>query len=56
MFPFAQLEAKLNQYPNAGTVVWAQEDHYNGGARHHIRDRISTVLGEIEHHTQSCVV
>lgn len=55
-FPFAQLKASLDQYPNAGTVVWAQEEHYNGGAWHHVRDRVSTVLKETEHHTQRRVV
>lgn len=55
-FPFAQLKATLDQYPNAGTVVWAQEEHYNGGAWHHVRDRISTVLKKTEHHTQRPVV
>lgn len=55
-FPFAQLKASLGRYPNARTVVWAQEEHYNGGAWHHVRDRVSTVLKETEHHTQRRVM
>lgn len=55
-FPFAQLKASLDRYQNARTVVWAQEEHYNGGAWHHVRDRVSTVMKETEHHTQRRVV
>ena len=29
-------------------VVWAQEEHYNGGAWHYVRDRIDVVLGKTE--------
>lgn len=55
-FPFAQLKASLDRYPNVRTVVWAQEEHYNGGAWHHVRDRVATVLKETEHHAQRRVV
>lgn len=55
-FPFAQLKATLDLYPNAGTIVWAQEEHYNGGAWHHVRDRVGTVLDETEHHARRRVV
>lgn len=55
-FPFAQLKASLDRYSNARTIVWAQEEHYNGGAWHHVRDRVSTVLKETKHHAQKRVV
>lgn len=55
-FPFAQLKASLDRYPNARTIVWAQEEHCNGGAWHHARDRVTTVLKETEHHTKRRVV
>ena len=49
-FPWAQTKANLDLYPNARSVVWAQEEHYNGGAWHYMRDRLETTLRETEHH------
>lgn len=43
-FPFAEVERNLAMYPNAETIVWAQEEHYNGGAWHFVRDRLETVM------------
>lgn len=43
-FPWREVEANLDRYPNAKSIVWAQEEHYNGGAWHYVRDRIDTVL------------
>ncbi|KAH7475303.1 hypothetical protein H9L39_12344 [Fusarium oxysporum f. sp. albedinis] len=48
-FPWAEVKSNLNQYKNAKTIVWAQEEHYNGGAWHYIRDRLDAVLNETEH-------
>jgi 2-oxoglutarate dehydrogenase E1 component len=45
-FPWAEVKENLQKYPNAKTVVWAQEEHYNGGAWHYMRDRLDTVLKE----------
>ncbi|KAF4966459.1 hypothetical protein FSARC_5865 [Fusarium sarcochroum] len=49
-FPWAEVKSTLDQYKNAKTIVWAQEEHYNGGAWHYMRDRLDAVLGETDHH------
>jgi 2-oxoglutarate dehydrogenase E1 component len=49
-FPWAEVKASLDKYPNATSIVWAQEEHYNGGAWHYVRDRLETVLGKTKHH------
>ncbi|KAK7422780.1 hypothetical protein QQX98_001340 [Neonectria punicea] len=43
-FPWREVKANLDRYPSARSVVWAQEEHYNGGAWHYIRDRLDSVL------------
>jgi 2-oxoglutarate dehydrogenase E1 component len=48
-FPWAEVKSNLDQYKNAKTIVWAQEEHYNGGAWHYMRDRLDAVLNETEH-------
>ncbi|KAF5013618.1 hypothetical protein FDECE_379 [Fusarium decemcellulare] len=48
-FPWREVKANLDKYPNAQSIVWAQEEHYNGGAWHYIRDRLDAVLRESEH-------
>lgn len=55
-FPWAEVKANLDQYPNAETIVWAQEEHYNGGAWHYIRDRLDTVMAKTESHQGRRVV
>ncbi|POR30983.1 Uncharacterized protein TPAR_08797 [Tolypocladium paradoxum] len=45
-FPWAEVKENMEMYPNAKTIVWAQEEHYNGGAWHYMRDRLDTVLRE----------
>ncbi|KAH6685841.1 thiamine diphosphate-binding protein [Plectosphaerella plurivora] len=49
-FPWAEVKASLDKYPNATSIVWAQEEHYNGGAWHYVRDRLETVLEKTENH------
>lgn len=49
-FPWEEVRANLDRYKNAKTIVWAQEEHYNGGAWHYVRDRLDTVLSETKHH------
>ncbi|KAL6884478.1 thiamine diphosphate-binding protein [Trichoderma evansii] len=49
-FPWAEVKSNLDQYKNAKEIVWAQEEHYNGGAWHYVRDRLDTVLSETDHH------
>lgn len=48
-FPWREVRAQLEQYPNVQNVVWAQEEPYNGGAWHYIRDRLDAVLRKAEH-------
>jgi 2-oxoglutarate dehydrogenase E1 component len=49
-FPFTEVQRNLNLYRNTKTIVWAQEEPYNGGAWHHVRDRIETILRRSESH------
>ncbi|KAF7562538.1 hypothetical protein G7046_g1585 [Stylonectria norvegica] len=51
-FPWREVKAQLDRCPNAQSVVWAQEEHYNGGAWHYIRDRLDAVLHKSEHLSQ----
>lgn len=55
-FPWAEVKENLEMYPNAGTVVWAQEEHYNGGAWHYLRDRLDTVLRKVSRQHSSRLV
>lgn len=48
-FPWTEVQSNLDLYKNAKTIVWAQEEHYNGGAWHYVRDRLDTVLRESSH-------
>ncbi len=50
-FPFVQLKDNLDRYRNAQQIVWAQEEHYNGGAWHHVRDCIETVFNHSKYHS-----
>ncbi|KAM5345903.1 hypothetical protein ACJ41O_011764 [Fusarium nematophilum] len=45
-FPWREVKANLERYPDVKSVVWAQEEHYNGGAWHYVRDRLDAVLCE----------
>lgn len=49
-FPWAELQRNLDLYPNVKAIVWAQEEAYNGGAWHYVRDRIDTVLRSSDVH------
>lgn len=49
-FPWSQVKDNLDLYPNAEEIVWVQEEPYNGGAWHYIRDRLELVLERSEHH------
>jgi 2-oxoglutarate dehydrogenase E1 component len=44
-FPHSQLRAELARYPNAGTVVWCQEEARNQGAWTVIESDLRTVIG-----------
>ena len=43
-FPYDEVKAELAKYPNAKSVVWAQEEPKNQGAFYQIRHRHKTVF------------
>lgn len=45
-FPYEEVRAELDKYPNAKEVVWAQEEPKNQGAFYQIRHRIEAVISE----------
>ena len=45
-FPYDEVKAELDKFPNAKDVVWAQEEPRNQGAFHQLRHRIERILGE----------
>lgn len=55
-FPWAQLRENLDMYPNAKTMVWAQEEPLNAGAWSFTQPRIETLLNETEHHDRKHVM
>jgi 2-oxoglutarate dehydrogenase E1 component len=55
-FPWAQLKENLDSYPNAETLVWAQEEPLNAGAWSFTQPRIETLLNETEHHNRRHVM
>ena len=55
-FPWAQLKENLDMYPNAKTIVWAQEEPLNAGAWSFTQPRIETLLNNTEHHDRKHVM
>lgn len=55
-FPWQQLKENLDQYPNAKTIVWAQEEPLNAGAWSFTQPRIETLLNNTEHHNRKHVM
>ncbi|KAG7120094.1 2-oxoglutarate dehydrogenase like protein [Verticillium longisporum] len=55
-FPWQQLKENLDQYPNAETIVWAQEEPLNAGAWSFTQPRIETLLNQTEHHNRKHVM
>ena len=55
-FPWAQLRDNLDQYPNAKTVVWCQEEPLNAGPWSFVQPRIETLLNHTEHHNRRHVM
>ncbi|PNH39597.1 hypothetical protein VD0004_g7297 [Verticillium dahliae] len=55
-FPWQQLKETLDQYPNAETIVWAQEEPLNAGAWSFTQPRIETLLNQTEHHNRKHVM
>lgn len=55
-FPWQQLKENLDSYPNAKTIVWAQEEPLNAGAWSFTQPRIETLLNHTEHHNRRHVM
>jgi 2-oxoglutarate dehydrogenase E1 component len=55
-FPWEQLKENLDMYPNAETIVWAQEEPLNAGAWAFMQPRIETLLNNTENHTRKHVM
>ena len=51
-FPWAQLKEILDSYPNAKSIVWAQEEPLNAGAWSYVQPRLETLLNSTEHHNR----
>ena len=55
-FPWAPLQENLDSYPNAETIVWAQEEPLNAGAWSFTQPRIETLLNQTKHHSRRHVM
>ncbi len=55
-FPWQQLKENLDMYPNAKTIVWAQEEPLNAGAWSFTQPRIETLLNNTQHHDRKHVM
>lgn len=55
-FPWEHLRDKLDQYPNAKTIVWCQEEPLNAGAWSFTQPRIETLLNSTQHHDRKHVM
>ena len=55
-FPWAQLRDNLDSYPNAKTIVYAQEEPLNAGAWSFMQPRIETLLNNTKHHDHKHVM
>ena len=51
LYPFHTTVAELAKYPNAKSVVWAQEEPKNQGAFYQIRHPLEDVIGESQNQT-----
>ncbi len=55
-FPWEQLRENLDQYKNAKTIVWCQEEPLNAGAWSFTQPRIETLLNETTYHDRKHVM
>jgi len=55
-FPWQQLRENLDQYPNAKTIVWCQEEPLNAGAWSFTQPRIETLLNQTQYHDRKHVM
>lgn len=49
-FPYTNVLENLNRYPQAKEIVWCQEEPYNSGMWHYVRDRLEQVVQRSECH------
>lgn len=55
-FPWKELKENLDMYPNAKSIVWAQEEPLNAGPWSFVQPRIETLLNATEHHDRKHVM
>ncbi|KAI1825175.1 oxoglutarate dehydrogenase [Xylaria intraflava] len=55
-FPWEQLRENLDQYKNAKTIVWCQEEPLNAGAWSFTQPRIETLLNQTKYHDHKHVM
>ncbi|KAK3997097.1 thiamine diphosphate-binding protein [Cladorrhinum sp. PSN332] len=55
-FPWEQLKDNLDSYPNAKTIVWAQEEPLNAGPWSYTQPRIETLLNNTVNHDRKHVM
>ena len=55
-FPWQKLKDNLDNYPNAKTIVWCQEEPLNAGAWSFVQPRIETLLNKTDHHHRKHVM
>lgn len=55
-FPWELLRENLDSYPNAKTIVWAQEEPLNAGAWSYTQPRIETLLNQTKYHDRKHVM
>jgi 2-oxoglutarate dehydrogenase E1 component len=55
-FPWQQLRENLDQYANAKTIVWCQEEPLNAGPWSFMQPRIETLLNETKYHDRRHVM
>lgn len=49
-FPWQEVRANLQQYPNASDIVWCQEESLNDGPWAFSRTRLETIFDTTEQH------
>ena len=55
-FPWQQLKENLDNYPNAKTIVWCQEEPLNAGAWSFTQPRLETLLNQTQYHDRKHVM
>lgn len=55
-FPWQQLRENLDQYSNAKTIVWCQEEPLNAGPWSFMQPRIETLLNQTQYHDRKHVM